>query len=79
MSAVCSVEWLVSPWDGRTHAFDDRQAVTSRAVCSHSAPSGRLRQPTVDDPKCLVCLVVHGLELAEEQGRVGVQGAVWAP
>lgn len=74
-----AVEWLVSPWDERTHAFDDREAVTSRAVCSHSAPTARLCPPTVDNPKCLMCLVTHGLELAEVQGRLGVQGAVWTP
>lgn len=77
MSAA--VEWLVSPWDERTHAFDDRQAVTARAVCSHSAPTGRLVEPTEDNPKCLICLVAHGLELAELHDRADGRGAVWSP
>ena len=72
MSAA--VEWLVSPWDERTHAFDDRQAVTARAVCSHSAPTGRLVEPTEDNPKCLICLVAHGLELRGAPRPGGWQG-----
>lgn len=74
-----AVEWLVSPWDERSHAFDDKGEVTARAVCTHSAPTGRLAAPTVDNPKCLICLVTHGLELAELHDRADSRGAVWSP
>jgi hypothetical protein len=79
MSAVRSVEWLVSPWDGQIHAFEDKDAVTARAVCTHSAPTGRLELPTFDNLKCPICLITHGLELADEQGRHNEWGAVWNP
>jgi hypothetical protein len=78
MSAAGSVEWLVSPWDGQTHAFTRGEQV-AQAVCDHSAPPDRLTLPTVMGSKCLACLIIHGLELADEQGRHGEWGAVWTP
>jgi hypothetical protein len=73
------VEWWVSPRDERSHAFDDTKGATARAVCALSAVTEGLAVPTEDNPKCLVCLVTHGRELALVHGRVDGGVAVWTP
>jgi len=79
MSAGDPVEWLVPPLNDRSHAFGDMGGETARAVCALSAPSQRLSEPTEDNPRCLVCLVTVGRELAGLHGRVDGGVAVWTP
>lgn len=60
--------WRLSPWDHRVHAFRALAPVASEAICSHSALTIRLREPSETDRKCQACMLLHGVELAERHG-----------
>jgi len=69
----------VSPYDERSHVFDDIDKDTARAACRHSVPTRQLTEPTEDNALCLVCMVTKGHALAEQMGRADERGAVWVP
>jgi hypothetical protein len=60
--------WKLSPWDHRVHGFRMLGDVASEAICSHSAITSRLTEPSDQDRRCQGCLMIHGIELSERHG-----------
>jgi hypothetical protein len=66
---VGELTWRLSPWDGQVHAFRVLGEVVSEAICSHSARTSRLTEPNDHDRRCQGCMLLHGIELAEQHGE----------
>ena len=69
ISAMDALIWKLSSWDHTVHAFRTLGEVVSGAVCSHSALTRRLSDPTETDRCCQGCLMIHGIELAQHHGE----------
>jgi hypothetical protein len=61
--------WRKSPWDHNVHAFRVLGEVASEAICKHSALTRRLTEPEETDRACQACMLLHGIELAEQHGQ----------
>ncbi|HEU5475722.1 MAG TPA: hypothetical protein VFV67_34205 [Actinophytocola sp.] len=70
-----TVVWMRSEYDRRLHAFDPDKIGSefAEALCDHSAPVKCL-QRTETGTRCYACLLLHGADLADNQG----EAAKWA-
>ncbi|MGB3440938.1 MAG: hypothetical protein WBA97_19490 [Actinophytocola sp.] len=69
------VAWFLSGWDLKVHAFQALGEVVSEAVCTHSALTSRLVEPTGNETKCLGCLLIFGDQLATRHGNAAWRSA----
>jgi len=58
--------WMVSAYDGKTHAFLGERRDFAEALCEHSVPSEKLR--VGEAVRCFACLLIWGDMLAERGG-----------
>jgi hypothetical protein len=65
-----TVEWRMSGYDLRKHAFPEIGDTFSQALCEHSVPTHLL---IVDDPPvdtCMACQLIHGDLIADRAGDI---------
>lgn len=64
------VQWWLSGYDNRVHAFgaDEAGRDFGEALCEHSVPNTKITC-TDDGQRCLACLLIFGDMLADHHGE----------
>jgi hypothetical protein len=66
---MVDVQWWLSGYDNRVHAFgaDEAGRDFGEALCEHSVPNTKITC-TDDGERCLACLLIYGDMLADHHG-----------
>ena len=69
---MVDVQWWLSAYDNRVHAFGNEEAGREfgEALCEHCVPNNKI-SCTDDGERCLACLLIFGDLLADMYGEPG--------